>query len=298
MFDFLKKLLPNFEKRRLVSQLNSLNDQIDILLLPTLVVTDESVRELELKTLFKQAQMLEKDANRLLRNRIPASRLTNYSGILIAVTEDVKSKLAFLRKEVDVLFDSNIATSGLSFKQAEVLRLIDLVSFYCKYSMKLIHATMQANTLDAGIKIDSVLAKPEMKWLIEQYANFLRVCDVFTMKEEQFRKAIELTSDLIIAEVENANVLGVSTDPLRLNAFSTPDNWILSIRLLWVEYDTKRYEANKLRLQSVQLQLALLKEKLESGQTDEAIRRQIDYYTNRVKELEYAIHKYEEKAEG
>ena len=72
---------------------------------------------------------------------------------------------------------------------------------------------------------------------------------------------------------------------------------ILAIRERNLAVENEEYEANKSRLQTLQLQLQALRIKREDQQeVSPALLKQIEYQTNRIAELEYDIRKYEEKA--
>lgn len=299
MLDFFKKLLPNFDKRRLIHQHDSVKQTLADIVIPMLE-SFVNVRVENPKILHNSAYAKQfiKEAQRRLNRNVPASTLKEYETILTAVSTATLSKLSIIRKYIDDLFNEQVASNGLTFKQVEVIRLLDLMSFFNTYSVKLSHyAGHEDFVKTTGIKVDSPLTPAELKWLNENHKTFIDLCAIFTMKEVDFNTIIQRTSELEVTEAEgNAVVLGTHADPMKLGFMPGVGSLILFIRENWLAYEVNKYEAAKLRLQSLQLQLQQMKQRQSENPEDAALARQIEYYNNRIKQLEVEIHKFEEKA--
>lgn len=300
MLDFFRKLLPNFEKRRLVSQYdNTVQTANDIVLnVLTAIQTQraEGVTNVLHSSDYATTRFVKPITKRLL-GQLNNTEMKEFETILIAITGRMLTKLTQLRSYIDKLFGNQISSETLTFKQVEIIRLLDLAGFYNRFTSKMIHYCLYEHSVKTGIKIDCPLTPGEVKWLNENISAYLNLCVIFAMKDAQFVDIINKTSDLEIKEAnDNVEVLGTAADPLRLGFMPGVGSAILFVQNLYLEFEVKKYEAAKLRLQSVQLQLQLLKQKAENNPEDEAIKRQIDYQTNRIKELEATIHKFEEKA--
>lgn len=300
MFDYFKKLLPNFEKRKIIKQCDRLEQNIDTLLLPITTQTIQIINETNMRaTLSPFAKRFEKDVVKRVQGKLSGHDMRNYVTVMNGVALRFRKKLDLLRKYVDELFANQVASSGLSFKQTEVLRLIDLGLFWFNYSMKLLHQAMYEECELAQIKgIEKPLSPKEMQYLNDNYQTYLTLTGLFAMKDPEFIRVLNETSDSIIAEVgDNVHLLGTNTDPFSLGFMPVIGDFILFVREQSLAYETEKYEANKLRLQSLQLQLQLMKEREQAGDTSETLKRQINYYTDRIKDIEYKIHEYERKAE-
>ena len=301
MLDFFRKLLPNFEKRRLVNYHDTVSQTTNDVVISGLIRLVEIRNEEGVKDLLHKSDYavtrFHKPAIKRLQGALNSSELKEVETVLISVTNHMKAKLALLREYIDKLFGNQVSSETLSFKQVEVIRLLDLMSFYNRYTMKFIHYALYEHSVKNGIKLDNPLTPGEVKWLNENISTYLNLCVIFAMKDAQFADVINKTSDLeITAAEDNTQVLGTNADPFKLGFMPGVGSLILFVQNLYLEYEIKQYESAKLRLQSVQLQLQLLKQKAETNQEDETIKRQIDYHTSRIKELEAVIHKFEEKA--
>lgn len=298
MLDFFKKLLPNLEKRKMIGQVENVKQGVNDVLFQTTAAVIATRFELGNKpTVSTLGKQFERDAVRRFGRKLHHNETSNYAVIVESVAKRLDSKLLILRRYIDELFSNNVATSGLTFKQVEVMRLVDLGQFFVKYSMKLIHQVNWEECKANGIDLDKVLLPGEVKWLQENYQSYLSLCEIFSLPDNEFSTTINRTSDLVISEVEqDVGVLGVTTDPLRLGFMPIVGDVIFFIRSLGLEAENKAYERNKLRLQSIQLQLQALQQKQKEGVENESLKRQIDYYSERIQSLENEIRKYEEKA--
>lgn len=300
MFDFFKKLLPNFEKRKLIGQCDRLEQNLTELLAPVINQSVTITNQTNMRgTLSPFAKRLEKDLLKRVQGKLSSHEMRTYMTAIGGVQARLLKKVDLLRKCVNEYFGNNVATSALSFKQVEVLRLIDLGMFWFNYSMKALHLSIWEECELAQVKgLDKPLADKEVKWLNENYQSYLTVSAVFATKDIDFAKILAETSESVISEVgENVGLLGNSTDPMGLGFMPVIGDFILFVREQALAYETEKYEANKLRLQSLQLQLQLLQERAQNGENNEALTRQINYYSDRIKDIEYAIYKYEKKAE-
>lgn len=299
MLDFFKRLLPNFEKRQLINQLETLTQNYTTTVLPMVTGVKTTYSEKNITSKCKLIVQLEKDTKRLQRRAPHASFGPFYNTIETVVNEAV-GKINLLERHVNQLFGNQIATSGLTFKQVEVLRLIDLFSFHVKYTSRLLHLAVYDDMGSAAKGINPPLLPGEVSWLNDNYQTYLAISEIMLYNDRDFNDAVTKTSELVVTENEDGDIsnLGVNSDPFKLGFMPGVFNAIFFIRGLKLEYDTKKYEANKTRLQSIQLQLQLLKEQAASNTEgeDEVLKRQINYYINRVKDLESAIRKYEEDA--
>ena len=297
MLNFFEKLLPNFEKRRLITQVEHSHQTVYDLVIPASEACVIARNELGIKTSNATSKRFEKDASRQLLKYIKPANLTNYASIINTVAQGLGGKLNILRKLVNEDFGNQTSTKGLTFKQLEVMRLLDLSTFFSDYSMKLLTISMWEETIDKGVEADKPLLPGELKWLDANYFSFLNICTIFATPDKEFEKIIDGTSELVVAEVsQDVANLGINSDPFKLGFMPVIGDIIFSIREHFLEVQNRKYEGNKLRLVSVQIQIQLIKEKLANNQDDPVLLKQLEYHTDRVKKLEADIRKYEEKA--
>lgn len=298
MFDFFKKLIPNFDKRKLMSQCDVLQQQLDDILLPSLNTVNDIYNVNQRKqTVSPTGIKFEKDLQRAIRPQLGVLASSDYVTILLTTTTQLKSKLVILRKWVDETFAGNIDKNGINYRQLQILRMIDLGLFYVRFGLKMVDQIIYEECEIGGLaKGEKPLTPAEIKWLLKNQETFFRLCQIYTIKDIDFDKMIRATSELVVSESEELGPQGANTDPFRTN-YVPVISWLAEgIGNVILQYQHKTYEANKTRLRVLQLRLQLLQQQQQEGNADPAIQRQIDYYTNLVKKLEQEINSYEKKA--
>lgn len=308
MLDFLKKLLPNFEQNKLYSSIDNLENNLKTNVVPIISYykiesspDDERVNKGILTLQSKYAQRFEKDCKRIgiIQLVKPYTVKSNIGTmeILESATYQLLNQADTFRKYVKELFNKDIDSNSLSFKQAEVLKLIDLSHFWADYTLTLFNYVIWEDLMAVGSKTDKPVTDAKFKWLNDNYNTYLELTKIFLFPIKQLEQIINSVSDLSIVEAgDNAVLLGVKADPLRLGFMPVVGDLILNIRLWSVQRANNIYECNKLKCQVLQLQLQALKDGHAGKEITPAVQKQINYITDRVKNLEYKIHKYEESA--
>lgn len=300
MLDFINNLLPNFEKRRVLSQCEDLNQQLNDIILPILETSVEVIDQTGVTATGSEfGRRLEKILSRSLKSQLKSHELRNYCTIMFATSQRFFAKLTLLKHWANKVFEQRVASSGMNFKQMQVLRLIELGNFYIRYTIKALDYIVYQECEAGAVKHrDKPLTPAEIKWLEANIEVYQRLSFVYTMNDVSFNKTIEKTSELIVKEVDESQVIasGVNANPFSLNYVPVISDISFSVLEWYTDYKHKGYESNKSRLKAIQLRLQLLKQQADTGNTDPAIERQIEYYTSLVKQLEAKIHDYEKAA--
>lgn len=305
MFEFIKRLLPSTERSRLQEQLQNIHTamlehvgKMATLGASTMVDGQGKVGKCKLTDdLFKRAN---NDANLKVYN------FNNIPELITLVVHNSDAKIDMLSKLISKEFTYSFSKSALTFKQLHILRLLDLMTFYTKYALRVMDYGFHQ---EYGIAInqDPPLLAGEIKWL-EKYADtFIRFTGVLLEKDKTFESLIESTSDYVIEEAgEAAQSIGIVTDPHRLGFMPVIGDVILYFREQSARRQVERYEANKNRVTRYRLQIEkyrLERQRLEQGD-DATVQKQIDqldkqitYYDKLVKKLESSIQKYEAELE-
>lgn len=308
MLDFLKKLLPNFEQNKIYSSIDKLENNLKLNILTidsyrrNLSSTDDVSVDRTLLTLHsKYAQRFEQDCKRigmapLLKPYTVKTGIGTMEVISVSARQ-LLNHIDMFRKYAKELFNKDIDSNSLSFKQIEVLKLIDLSHFWASYTLTLFNYVIWEDLMASGSKTDRPVTDAKFKWLNDNYNTYLELTKIFLFPIKMLDRVIDSISDLSIVEAgDNAALLGVKADPLRLGFMPVVGDLILNIRLRSVQKENNIYECNKLKCQVLQLQLQALKDKHEGKEITPAVQKQINYITDRIKNLEYKINKYEEDA--
>lgn len=303
MLNFFKKLLPNFEKRRLLNQCEVLRENISSVLLPYVNQVIEFTQTTGLReTTSKTGITLQKTLRRRLDRVLQNSDKVNYATLISAVLTQLDAKVQLLYKFVDDNFNQEVSTSGINYKQLHIMRLIDLGNFFVNYTIKVLDQISYEEAQTAAIRTENSLTPAEIKWLELNLPTYIELAAIFTEKEMDFARMIEETAQVNVVESEElAEASGLNTDPHKLGFMPVIGDVILFVNEQVVLYENNRYEANKTRLKVFQLRLLAMKEhyeKTQSNLSDEEkakLIKGIDYWTKKIKDLEYKIKKHEDK---
>lgn len=301
MFDWIKSLFPTMEQRRLLDMCDKQQDFLTTILLPGTFTYNETMRDLGIRaSTVARAKEFEKFIASNGQVHLDRKYWNAWGFLLEGIAERLYNKLDVLRVYVKRDFQPKVVVDSLTFKQINVIRLLDLAKFWENYALKMLHQIIweecEQNMVASPVK---PLVKAQLEWLNVNKQHFFRLSSIFAQKDVDFQKTLDATSDIVISEAgaENVNLLGQSADTFRLGFMPVIGDAILAIRERNLAVENEEYEANKSRLQTLQLQLQALRIKREDQQeVSPALLKQIEYQTNRIAELEYDIRKYEEKA--
>nr|DAT18095.1 MAG TPA: hypothetical protein [Caudoviricetes sp.] len=297
MLDFFKKLLPNFEKRKLVGLCDNSLQYYSQILIPTIDNYNEYfISNGSKATSSPLGKRLQKDLERALSGTKLSREYRGHLGLLVkGVSTAILTKLNHLRKYVLEEFGNNVATNGISFQDLHVLRMLDLITFFFKYSNLAIHQVVQDECDAASVPLPKSLTPAEQMWLNDNFNTYIRLATLMAEDESTFESVIKSTSELIVAETNDIGGQLNNTDPHKLGFIPIVGDLILLLGNAYVTIEHDMYERDKLHQQSVMLRLNLLKESLNGQEPTPEQLKTIQYMEERIKKLSYKIKQYEEK---
>ncbi len=196
--------------------------------------------------------------------------------------------------------NNTVAGQGLTMKQATIVRYCDALFLVTKFARKFLAMTMayeaaQYPGLTTLAPEDSVPAV-ELKWLQKSIMDFCYAYNAVLGEPQKVMEEVEALPDLEVAK-SNLGILDQTmgpskTDPRRLNFIGTTYNPIYYFRMAVAEWQHSRWKAAKEELQLLELRLAQM-QKLQKGQADAKLERNIAYMERRVKDLNYNISQME-----
>ena len=300
MFEWVSKLLPSVEKRRLLNQCDKLDELMKTILYPSVFAYTETCHNLGIRTTTsKYGKDFEKAMLQNGQSYLDRKYHNGFGYLIEGIMERANKKVAILRKLIDDEFQTNMVSNSLTFKQVNIVRLVDLIKFWCDYSIRILHQVIweecEKALVGAPVK---PLVKAQLQWVDENRLHYYRISAILAQKDATFVEILEKTSDIILTQdaMDNAQMLGLSADPFKIGFMPVVGDFILFIRERSLAAENDEYEANKTRLQTLQLQLQALRIREQEGEISPALLKQIEYQTNRIQELEYKVEQYERKA--
>lgn len=305
-FDFFKKLLPNFEKRKLIDQCNMVKLGLEEVALPTaeLMLTqfkEDNINLSKSKTMVRITNDLKKIFSRERSQSVSSAELQNGVFLLNRCLLAIQTKEAALRQYIEENFSDVVVKDGLSFKQVHVIRLVDLMNFFIRYTMDTFTLCQCEINEAYGIGDKVPFLRHQLEKYNNEYPNFLTLVGIFIAENKTFMDIIESTSDMIVSEVADSQLPAIAAtnaniDHKRIGFMPIIGTAILQVRNMILAHQINVYERNKVLKQSIELRLLNLKQRQENGEQDPQIQRSIDALTSRLQKIDYDIEKFEKSA--
>lgn len=215
-------------------------------------------------------------------------------GYLSANNANVIDTIDALEAIVSGEFEDKIAAKGLNYKKANLIQLVDAITFSSRYTVKLltfalkneVSAVRDEKKMPHSESTDLVPA--ERDWMEKGLLPFCAVVNIITKPVANTVDRLELIPD-ILADDNNYNTLKntigeVKLDPFMFNAMAFSWNPIGAYRMNRAEAKVARTREAETELAMTRLRL-LQYERAAQGKEDPAIEREINYLQSLADEL-------------
>lgn len=292
---FITSLLPTFAKSRLLEDINvTLKDLTDNTIPPYATASEY----------FNRSKLKSKDAtdfNTLFNRAVKLDRsytAPNYVGSIYKVLLNSVESLNYINKHVDQYFSKDIATAGLTYQRANVLRYVEVAGFVNKYSRKLLLWTYAKENTAYGLNIENPFTKAEEEWLYKNREGFLAGIRVMAIKSSVLSGIVASIPNMIVVPEEQSVVeatVGVNAiDPLMMGLIPVKLNPIYHIGLLVAEWQVARYESGVEERRALEYRLLILEGANAGDSPDAKMEKEIIYTQERLKKLNYKLARMEE----
>jgi hypothetical protein len=291
ILDYLRGLVPLYERRELLNVVNSLRDEHTEYLMPTV----QQIRDLlgDHQFTSKLYKSYEISLRRHINYNQPAITL------LVRSIENLQALFPFLEKEIREHFGPQIASGSMSYDAVNVMRYLDSVGFYVRYARKFLIKIVADESVAAG-GTPQELVKGEREYLEQNLENFAGLMVAMIKSEGElrqiFRKVSTAVVDSATADLAFKSLGNEKIDPLKLANFSPQQNWLMSIGRSWVEWQVARHKSAKDDLAALQMRLAEFEELKKSGKASPAVQKAIVKLEDRISKLDAQLKKVEEDA--
>lgn len=294
---FIASMLPNFEKGRIVEDVNLLKTEIRETTLPPLTETT-----LHFGSKRFNSKVLQ-NFDREFQNNVKSKTRGNYLNIVQKALNDANETFDDLENLIDKNFGKDVTASGLTYLKANVIQYVEVLSFTSRYIRKLISWTLheELKVADSSTNITDPFNKATKDWFWNNRQVFYKCIKTIELVKGNLKTKLSVIPDMMVVPEEIAyieNTLGVDkTDPLRLGFISPALNPIYHTRVVLAEWQVARHKAANEELKSLQYRLLALKEANE-GKKDAKLEQAIDYTEGRIQKLNRKIAELEEDLNG
>lgn len=286
---FFLGLLPNFERSRIIEDIESLRIQVRDNLLPAFKNSETLMKANAYKA------QLSNDFNGAFGVAVPKYRGHTFFQAMLGFLATSLDKLDFLDRIVPEMFAQDVTKESLTYRKTFVLQYLSALRFVDKYASMMLLRMVAAETYASQGRtdlIDSQLNQAELKWLAQNREAFFQAVKTLDISVKDLGHALETAADVRVMPDRIAalvQTLGVDkVDPLRMGFIVSDMNPIYFMRKVYAEFQVKRYKAKLEEKTLLELRLLQLKQ-AQSGKQDAKLDKAIEYSEGRLGRLNYEL---------
>lgn len=211
---------------------------------------------------------------------------------------DVEELQTFVQDKLDESLTDVVASSGLTYMQANLIQLNQFLSFYVQYVLRLqnfLIVSELAEYEDSGVtkaEINDSVSPAEVEWVATNFPLFLQIYPIVTEDVKKVEKSLDNIPDFNITS-DNYKTLTSTVgenklDPLAARFISASINPMRLLVKWWAEWQVEKYNYAKELKEVAELRLLNLKS-LEKNNPDPRVQKQIRFYEGRAQRLESKI---------
>lgn len=291
LLDYVRRLVPSFKKNSVLSGIETTRHGLVENALP--VYTTAMERFASSKISSKESKDWVTEFDKRVGGGGPI-------GVTLGVLQNTVQILDHLSVEGKKVFSDVEANVGLSYEKATYIRLLEAAEFVSEYSLKWLNmiTIFETANVDDHTSVKGNLTPLEMKYLTENYDDYLSALVVLSKTVKDIEKGVKGLPDAIITELTEStfpNTLGQGKiDPFNMRQFSAAVNPFYFFGLMVVEYQAKVYKRKKALKELLELRLLNLK-RIQEKNPDAGLQKDIEITAERVGDLDDEIRRKEKE---
>lgn len=297
---YLQSLLPSAETSDLKTGLNNNAERIETVVIPSLdrclPVFNHSYQYND-PIVHGIAGSLSKEL------RATSLKLHHDTGLmehLTAVFKNMLVTIPYMRKEIDNTFGRNFTNIGLTFSKGNIIQFCETVDFVVNYVRVLMNYVTSTELMKLeGKRVDPDLPKNDQEYLRVNAIVFVSAMGIMANSLDELKGAMKRIPDAIVdkdTESEIRVTVGESNmDPLGFASLPFPISLIFHYRLNRAEKEAEELERTKAEARIVEYRILLIKQRIDSGQGDVAIEKELEIQADRLYKIRQRQAKMEEQ---
>lgn len=298
IFQYIKSLVPSLEKRQVLNDIRMVQEDISDITLPGYSSAVSLLGDRYLTS--KYAVEFQKGFDQYVTNhRVKGSYLKVIHLALLSAVDQVQ----VIEDAANKHFAKDIISSGITYRQANILRYTEMLRFVTKYARLCLTLSVageinmvRGNSAQKGKEISA----PESAWLERNKLAFMSAVTVIFESTRDLASVLNNVPD-ITADVDGAgvvaNTVGISKlDPKRMGRVGFNGNPFYHLRMMKEDVMAAEYEAALEERRMLEL-LLLDMEKAQHQEEDAALQNKIEATRSRVENLKFRIEKRQREAE-
>lgn len=282
--NYVRSLLPSFEKVKIKEDLRNLQEVIDgKTLTPYKSASDFFNKDYKFQS--RQMQEFQDMSQRSVKHRAKNVILLSKSAL-----EQSNKNLSVIIDLVDEHYSNDVVKDGLTYLKVNLLQYIESLNFMSAYARRLL---LMAYALEANPKltIDKGMSR-DLRWLEKNFSNYLVCVKAALLSERDFKKKLDDIPELIVEEESVGTVRATAgadkVDPMGFGFISVKMNPIYHLRSLWSRFQIHRLRLAQDEMEQMEFRLAHLRNKRE-GKADPKLEETIERYEIRIEKARYEL---------
>lgn len=300
LLNFVKKILPSYEKNELL-----LNLEISLKQFKNIREVYSNLQEVLRVTKFnskRNKDILDKFYKELKEDKISVklSPSKNLGEDILNIFKNIENNGKLLYRKIDDDLNDIIISEAISNLKAIYLRSIAHYEFMTTYALKFANYLYITEIVDMNLEVENnyKLNKKQIEYIEKNIWIFARLIASYSVSTDKLEKEFAELEDIVIIkdkteeieELHKSNKIDFIND-LPANFIGSP---IYSIRLAIATWQAERYKAMKDEKKLLELRHLHYKMLKENGNSDPAIEKEIGYLQKKITDLDYKISKMEE----
>lgn len=294
LLEYVSALAPFTERKDLLNQIAELEEEYDSTIASLLPEVRELILGMEVKSQLgqKYIQSMQRSVN--VRG--------NHLELFFKSMETARGSLAVVYAEIRRLFGFQFTNTNLTIQRANLLKLVDALSFYTRWGRKFMLFMVTQEAQARGRATTSGWSPAEIDWVQSNMATFVGLYPAMILSPSELKQKINQASDAEINpetyDLATRTLGDAKMDPMRMSGFSPQQNIFLTLGKYLAEWRVARYKAAQEEHNALQHRLLELRELLAGNPTSPVLQRQIKMYEERLSEYEFDMAATENTARG
>lgn len=224
---------------------------------------------------------------------------THKENFVLAIYNLIKrlnENVDLIESTTDKIFEEEIFKDGLTYVSANILLYLETASFTIRYANRLLRLIMIEESRELDAREVLSMTKAEVRWIDDNMLKFLQSFDAINIDRRHLKETIEKIPDVVVEPTDGimASISKGMTDPFKLGFIGVKYNPIFYVRTAIAEWQNERNEARKIERKLLEFRLMRLKQLSEDNTNDPGLKKQIDYYEDKLLAINNKIARYEE----
>ena len=282
--DFIRSLLPDFDKTRITEDLRVTYDELRDLTIPAYKQAEQFLAKH--KFISPIVQNLETGLKDAFHKPPKGDIIT----ILYQALQNSLVTLAEVSRLIERSYSEDVLGQGLTFYKANLLQLAEYVQFVTRYARRLLNYIYVAETAEHPEQesVNEALVPADINWITANYNNFCNAIVITSKDLKEIENSLKNIPEIQITP-DNTKTLEATLgkdklDPLGFGFIPVYLNPIYHVRMAIAEWQVNKYHAAKQEIKCLQLRIANLKA-VQSGKPDAKVQKEINYCEERVQTL-------------